>query len=132
MSYWIYLNGEGNTLHAPTPHSIGAIATFRQDERGKLHEVPETECCLNVTWNYNKVYIEYFGESLAQMLHPVEVEPGRTGHETAELLLERGKKLGTELDDDYWKPTEGNAGAVLITLGAWAKHHPNGQWYVSR
>ena len=36
--------------------------------------------------------------------------------------------LGTERDEDYWKPTFGNAGYTLSRLLEWAKKHPDSVW----
>src|SRR4029077_6146288 len=45
---------------------------------------------------------------------------------------ESGKgQVGTERDDDYWAPTDGNAGYAASILLGWAKQHPEATWRVS-
>ena len=36
--------------------------------------------------------------------------------------------LGDDVDDDYWKPTEGNAKRALYGLLAMAQMRPDGVW----
>lgn len=38
--------------------------------------------------------------------------------------------LGDDVDDDYWKPTEGNAKRALLQLKAMAQMRPDGEWKV--
>ncbi|MGI9345523.1 MAG: hypothetical protein ACR2PW_04580 [Gammaproteobacteria bacterium] len=113
MSYWIYLEDhDGNTLPVEH-HSEGGTYV--------LGGVPEAE--LNVTYNYSERYSEH-GFSLRDL-------EGKTGAETADQLLNLVAKMGTDLDNDYWKPTSGNAGHALSILAKWAREHPAGIWRVS-
>ena len=47
-------------------------------------------------------------------------------------LLENAvARLGTLRDEDYWQPTDGNAGAALAVLLGWARLHPDAVFHVS-
>ena len=44
-------------------------------------------------------------------------------------LLDRAISMrGDDVDDDYWKPTEGNAKRALCQLRALAQMRPDGLW----
>ena len=55
----------------------------------------------------------------------------KTARDTTARLERAVETLGTQRDDDYWKPTPGNAGYALSILLKWARQHPNGVWIVS-
>lgn len=87
-------------------------------EAGGTYELGgSTKTILNVTYNYSGIY--QFG-----LLH------GRKAGDTIKELEEAVKRLGTEQDNDYWKPTEGNTGFACSILLGWAKLHPEGIWQV--
>ena len=50
------------------------------------------------------------------------------GAETIPLLKAAVEQLGTDVDDDYWRPTEGNARRALCGLLAFAQMRPDGVW----
>lgn len=80
------------------------------------------EASLNVTYNYSKHYYRVFGEKGIRTIY------GLTGAESVKVLQDAIIKLGDDTDDDYWKPTEGNAKAALYHLLALAIVRPDGIW----
>lgn len=82
----------------------------------------EEEAHLNVTYNYAPHYYRVFGQEGIRELY------GKSGAETIPLLKAAIDQLGDDVDDDYWKPTEGNAKAALFQLLALAQMRPDGIW----
>lgn len=115
MSYDIYLKHPvtGETLHVDTVHHM----------RGGTYAVGgSTECWLNVTYNFSEHYYRVFGEQGIRTIY------GMTGAESIPVLKAAMEKLGDDVDDDYWKATEGNAKAALASLLALAQMRPDGVW----
>ena len=91
-----------------------------------------TEMALNVTYNYSDIINKKFKEleidneigSYAYYLN------GKTGAETIEPLKKIIASLKDDVDEDYWKPTEGNAKRALCGLLAFAQMRPDGVWRV--
>lgn len=112
MSYDIDLTDplSGAVLELDEPHQM----------RGGTYAIGgTTEMTLNVTYNYARHY-GAMGETGIREIY------GKTGAEAIP-ILERGiAALGDETDDDYWKPTEGNAKRPLLQLLAFAKMCPDG------
>lgn len=77
---------------------------------------------LNVTYNYAKHYYRVMGEAGIRSIY------GKTGAESVPMLREAASKLGDDVDDDYWKATEGNAKAALLQLIALAMMRPDAIW----
>ena len=77
---------------------------------------------LNVTYNYSKHYYRVFGEQGLRTIY------GKTGAESIPLLKAAIEQLGDDVDDDYWKATEGNAKRALYQLVALAELRPDGVW----
>ncbi len=107
MSYWIYLQDRDGLPCRTERFQLG----------GTYAAEGSTECELNVTYNYAKLF--NFREL-----------DGKTGQETATLLRETAQKYGTRKSDDYWECTEGNVGATLAVLAAWAAQYPEATWDV--
>lgn len=85
-----------------------------------------TECELNITYNYSRHYYAHLdAENGLRAMH------GQRAGDWVERLEQTVNALGTARDDDYWKPTEGNAGAAAARLLAWARTYPQGVWRVS-
>ena len=82
-----------------------------------------TNAELNVTYNYAKHY-HGLGENGIRSLG------GMSGAASIPLLQAAADKLGDDVDDDYWKPTEGNAKQALLQLIALAQMRPDGVWSV--
>lgn len=81
---------------------------------------------LGVTYNYSSIINKVFEseEGYAYFLN------GKSGAETIPYLKNAIEKLKDDVDDDYWKPTEGNAKRALSQLLAFAQMRPDGIWRV--
>lgn len=115
MSYWISLEGERVNDEGET--SVGPLPVPEFQEGGTQPVGGTNEADLNVTYNYGKHF-------------KFRDLDGRTGTETEAELAEVVERLGVKQDDNYWTPTEGNAGFALSILLAWARLHPTGTWGV--
>ncbi len=80
------------------------------------------EAWLNVTYNYAEHFYNVLGEKGIRTIY------GMTGAESIPVLKAAMKKLGDDVDEDYWKSTEGNAKAALAGLLALAQMRPDGVW----
>jgi hypothetical protein len=97
-----------------------------------------TEAHLNVTYNYGEHYRRVFGDSEVQLSNfdtvfgggetGIRKLYGMSGADSIPILKEAISKLGDDVDDDYWKPTEGNAKRALLQLLSLAKMRPDGIW----
>jgi len=77
---------------------------------------------LNITYNYAKHFYELYGDKGIRFLY------GKTGAESIPHLEDGINLLGDDADEDYWKPTEGNAKRALCNLLALAQMRPDGIW----
>ena len=116
MSYDIELTDPvtGEVLEVDHKHRI---------EGGTYQLGGTTELRLNITYNY--------GGILRKVLDPnkgIRVLYGLSGAESIPLLLDAIDQLGDELNDDYWKATEGNVKTALYGLLAFARMRPDGVW----
>lgn len=80
-----------------------------------------TLASFNITYNYS-VHYECIGENGIRTIY------GMTGAESIPVLQRCADALGDDVDDDYWKPTEGNAKRAILQLLALAKMRPDGVW----
>lgn len=80
-----------------------------------------TAAHLNITYNYWP-FFESLGEKGIREIY------GMTAADSIPRLNNTIRKLGDDVDDDYWKPTEGNAKQALLQLVALAKMRPDGVW----
>ena len=113
MSYDVRLkDADGNTVKVDNHEEGGTYA---------LGGTPEAE--LNVTYNYSKVLNELWGEGTVFL-------DGKRADRVTKLLRDTVTVLGTERDDDYWKPTEGNVGYALSILLRWAEQYPDATFEV--
>ena len=93
------------------------------DMKGGTYAVFGTrEAWLNVTYNYAKHYYHVFGEKGIRTIYEM------TGAESIPVLKAAIEKLGDDVSDDYWEPTEGNAKRALTQLLALAQMRPDGVW----
>ena len=76
---------------------------------------------LNVTYNYYP-HFRAVGDAGIRSIY------GMTGAESIPVLLKAAEGLADDVDDDYWKPTEGNAKLALLQLVALARMRPDGVW----
>lgn len=93
--------------------------------RGGTYQVGgSTELWLNVTYNYAPFYYreDVFGEKGIRTIY------GMTGAESIPVLTSAIAALGDDADQDYWKPTGGNAKRALLQLLAFAQMRPDGIW----
>lgn len=79
------------------------------------------EAHLNVTYNYCKFFTG-IGENGIRSLY------GKSGAESISILKKAIEQLGNDVDNDYWKPTEGNAKRALCGLLSLAQLRPDGIW----
>lgn len=104
-------------LHADSPHQI----------RGGTYAMGgTTELWLSITFNYAKFYYEHFPEEkgLCWLQDKLAVDTIPVIQKVIDLLKD-------DVDDDYWKSTEGNAKRALYGLLSFAKMRPDGIWEVS-
>ena len=112
MSYWVSLYNETGQIVEVEPFEEGGTYVLGGSDEAEL----------NITYNYTKCYAP-FGFHLTDL-------DNKMASETIPKLEELVEKLGTEQDDDYWKPTNGNAGFALSILLKWAKQYPEARWEV--
>lgn len=137
MSYDIYLVDQitGEPLELDAPHHM----------RGGTYAIGgTTKAHLNVTYNYAGIFARTF-ERLEKphpkapkwMFEPANLQYGvggirtlygLTGAESLPILDKAIAALGDDIDEDYWKPTEGNAKRALTQLQALALMRPDGVW----
>ena len=80
------------------------------------------ELSLNITYNYSGHFYRVLGEGGIRSLY------GKTAADSIPILEGAVSKLGDDVSDDYWEPTEGNAKRALLQLLALAKMRPDGVW----
>lgn len=80
---------------------------------------------LNITYNYSKFYYKYLNteEGLKWL-------DGKKAKKCIASLKKAVDILGTYEDEDYWKPTPGNAGKALSILLTWAEKYPEATFKV--
>ena len=112
MSYWVYLQDKkGEKL------TVG----FHDAEGGIYKLGGSVDAELNITYNYSPYYYQQIDKK-----NGLRWLDGKKAEDCAKRLERAVKALGTEQNDDYWKPTAGNAGYALSVLLAWAKECPDG------
>jgi hypothetical protein len=80
------------------------------------------EAWLSVTYNYSQHFYRVMGEGGIRSIY------GKTGAESLPILKAAADQLGSDVDPDYWAPTEGNAKRALLQLIALAELRPDGVW----
>lgn len=81
-----------------------------------------TRAHLNVTYNYSAIFCRVLGAGGIRTIY------GKSGAESIQLLEGAAAQLGDDVDDNYWKATEGNAKRALVQLAALAKMRPDAVW----
>ena len=117
MSYDIELRHPvtGDKLQLDEPHHM----------RGGTYQVGGTnEAHLNITYNYSRHFVAAFEDERG-----IRCIYGMTGADSIPVLKAAAGKLGNDVDEDYWKPTEGNAKAAIMQLLALARMRPDGVWH---
>jgi hypothetical protein len=103
----------GEVLELDAPHRM----------RGGTYAIGWTSHAeLNVTYNYSTHFHRVLGEGGIRSLY------GQTGAATLPMLRAAAAQLDTNVSDDYWEPTEGNARRALLQLAALAELRPDGVW----
>ena len=109
---------------------------YLKDPDGATHEFKDAHKCiggtyavggttepwLNVTYNYSKHFYRVMGDDGVRSIY------GKTGKQSITLLDAAIAQLGDDVDNNYWKPTEGNAKAALMNLKTLAEAAPNCVW----
>jgi len=114
MSYDIRLcNSAGETITLDHKHNLSG---------GTYCLGGTDECWLNVTYNYSAHFRRVFGENGIRTIY------GMSGADSAPLLVAGINQLATDVADDYWEATEGNARKALCDLLALALAAPEGIW----
>lgn len=115
MSHDIYLN---------EPDSKVTIEFKKKHDRAGGTHISDgtTMAWLNITYNYAVHFYAHIGQKGIRTIY------GLTGEESIPILEQAIKRLGDDVNDDYWKPTEGNAKRALIGLLSFAKERPDGIW----
>lgn len=111
MSYDVHFeDSDGNLCKTP-----------RHDYKGGTYKLGgNDEASLNITYNY--------GKRLREILHEKSIRGlyGLTSTEIIPLLDIAIAKLGNDLSEDYWEPTDGNIKTALMYLRRLAILCPNG------
>ena len=135
MSYDIELVDQvtGEPLEFDAPHHM----------RGGTYSVGgTTRAHLNITYNYYR----HFRSVFVDLPQPRDKSPqymideggpvvgirtiyGLSGAESLPVLARAISMLGDDVDEDYWKPTEGNVKRALIQLRTLAAMRPDGLWH---
>jgi hypothetical protein len=110
MSYDIRLvDAEGNT----------ALLKEKHEFKGGRYALGGTiEAEFNVTYNYAPHFYRVLGDKGVRTIY------GMTAADSIPILEKAANLLGRDEDEDYWKPTQGNARRALLTLAAIAKMAP--------
>lgn len=113
MSWWIYLEDDSGESVIVDSHSDGGTYCVGGTSSAEL----------NMTYNYSK--------PLALAQFDIRLIDGKRASECIGEMQRVVRELGAVRDSDYWKPTNGNAGAAIKRLCDWAKQHPQAKWRVS-
>ena len=108
----------GATLELDEPHQMKG-GTYAIDGN--------KDAALNITYNYAEHFYRVFLE-IQFSRAGIRSIYGLTGAESIPVLQMAIAKLKDDVDQDYWKPTEGNAKKALTQLLALAKMRPDGVW----
>ena len=112
MSYDVYLKKDGKSVEVE-----------RHEEGGTYAIGGITKAELNITYNYSRIY-----SLVGFFLRELDGKFAKDVISELEILV---RLLGTNLHEDYWAPTPGNAGHALSILLKWAKANPDAVFEVS-
>jgi hypothetical protein len=115
MSYDIYLND-------PVTGKVIDFGARHQIDGGTCAMGGTSEAWLNVTYNYCQHFRRVLGDKGIRSIY------GKSGAESLPMLKAGAEALDNDVDEDYWKPTEGNAKRALLGLVAFAQLRPDGIW----
>lgn len=121
--------------HEPSPctQPCYPLVTVPDHQEGGIIAIGGSSSAhVSITYNYGALYRETLPDPdpeqpniLGRLLHD------KRAGDVIPLLEEGVRKLGTDVHDDYWKPTPGNAGHMLNVLLGWARLHPDAIFSVS-
>ena len=90
---------------------------------GGTYQVGGTkELYLNITYNYSHSFCKYIGEKGIRTIY------GMTGDESLFILYSAIRSMNSDISENYWKNTEGNAKMALLDLFKMAALRPDGIW----
>ncbi|HUU87649.1 MAG TPA: hypothetical protein VMX17_07850 [Candidatus Glassbacteria bacterium] len=89
----------------------------------ELEEKHYKYASVNVTYNYSVHFYKTIDKEKG-----IRFLYGMSGAESIPVLVKAINKLGDDTNDDYWKPTEGNARKALLQLLLLAYARPEGIW----
>lgn len=90
--------------------------------RGGTYAVNGTsEMWLNITYNYSNIISKAFNNELG-----IKYLENKSASDAIPILTKAINSLGNDVDEDYWKPTEGNVKRALHGLLALCKIRPDG------
>jgi hypothetical protein len=75
---------------------------------------------ISITYNYSKFFYDTIDKEQG-----IRWIYGRPAGECIDRLKSAIDVLGTDKDEDYWKPTAGNAGHIIGVLLKWATAYPS-------
>jgi hypothetical protein len=101
-------------LHDPITGDVAQLDSPHQFKGGTYCLGGTTEAHLNITYNYSPHYKRVFA---AQGLNDgIRSIYGMTGKDSIPILIAAANMLKSDVSDNYWDPTEGNARAALLQL----------------
>jgi hypothetical protein len=119
MSYDLYLRDKDTKEVCNLP--------CKQDIKGGTYALGGTDRAeLNITYNYGKHWGKAFGEG--KHLRDLDAVSGK---DSLPILWQAINNLGDDVDEDYWKPTEGNVKAALRNMALLAAQCPDGIWSIN-
>ena len=89
------------------------------------------DASLNITYNYSGFYHRVFPTregTDGQVVGGIRYIYGMTGQDSVPVLSSAIQQLGSDVTDNYWDATEGNAQVQLAHLLVMASAHPDGIW----
>ena len=100
-------------IHFEAPHQI----------KGGTYAINgTTDANFNITYNYSPIFYKTMGEKGIRSIY------GLSGANSIPIIKSAINQLSDDVDNDYWKCTEGNAKKVLHGLLAFAEMRPDGIW----
>jgi len=106
----------------PTTKKVACIEGNHQIKGGIYRIGGSDVLSLNITYNYSSIFYKIFGELGIRTIY------GKTGEESLIILRNAIAQLGNDINNDYWKCTEGNAKLALINLVQFALMRPDCIW----
>lgn len=106
----------------PVTHDVLELDEPHDMRGGNYCVGGNTECWLNITYNYAPIFRRELGEKGIRTIY------GMTGAESIPVLEAAASRLADDATGNYWDATEGNAKRALLQLVALATLRPDGVW----